>query len=99
MGITESAGRRHTDRRPLYGLRRTHAARDGELVGSACVYESREPNPGGLLVARVEAAGGNNVSQLLIITLLLDATGEARRGIARARRASPIPSSSLIHGD
>jgi hypothetical protein len=94
MGINVSAGRKHIDRdrgRPLYGLRRTHAARDDEL---ACRRICVRSNPAGLL-DRFEAAG---------ITLQLDATGETRRGIALHAHGS-IPSPILhffvvlIHGD
>ena len=50
----------------------------------------REPRAESGRAARVEAAGGNNLSQLLIITLLLDATGEA----LHALRTACIPNSS-----
>ena len=39
-----------------YGARTQHAMHDELVVGSACVYESREPNPGGLLASRLQAA-------------------------------------------
>jgi len=79
---------------PLRGLLLTHAARHDEVVGSACVYrtrESRESNPGGLLASRLQYKR----QQSLPIANHHVAVGRDRRGAARhCTRTACIPNSS-----